>query len=97
MAELDVEDLVYARMRKGDAKFIMGRVSQKCTSSGGEGSSANGEGSGSGSTNGTGSSGATTDSVSMVETYAIAASKTGAVAAVNAIKVRLKLLSLCLN
>jgi len=33
-----------------------------------------------------GARGDTTDSVSMVETYAIAASKTGAVAAVNAIK-----------
>ena len=65
----------------------MGRVSQKRTSSGGEGSSKNGEfeGAGSGLTNGTGSLGATTDSVSMVETYAIAASKTGAVAAVNAV------------
>ena len=37
-------------------------------------------------TNGSRSSGGTTDSVSMAETYAIAASKTGAVAAVNAIK-----------
>ena len=73
-------------MRKGDAKLLMGRVSQKCTSSGGAGSSNNGEGSGSGLANGTGSSGATTDPVSMVEAYAIAASKTGAVAAVNAIK-----------
>ena len=88
LAELDVEDLVEARMRKGNAKLLMGRarVSQKCTSSGGEGSSKNGEGSGSGLTNGSRSSGNTTDSVSMVETYAIAASKTGAVAAVNAIE-----------
>jgi hypothetical protein len=38
LAELDIEDLVEAGMRKGDAKLIMGRVSQKCTSSGGEGS-----------------------------------------------------------
>ena len=36
--------------------------------------------------NGTGSSGDTTDSVSMVETYAIVVSKTSAAAAVNAIK-----------
>ena len=56
----------------------MGRVSQKCTSSSGDGSSKNGEGSG--------SSWTATDSVSMVETYAIAASKTGAVVAVNAIE-----------
>ena len=86
LAELDVEGLVEAGMRKGDAKLLMGRVSQKCTSSGGEGSSKNGEGSGSGLTDGSRSSGNTTDSVSMVETYAIAASKTGAVAALNAIK-----------
>ena len=39
VAELDVEGLVEAGMRKGDAKLLMGRVSQKCTSSGGEGSS----------------------------------------------------------
>ena len=74
-------------MRKGDANLLMGRVPQKCTSSGGEDSSKLGEGSGSGLTNGSRSSGNTTDSVSMVETYAIAAyaSKTGlgAVAAVN--------------
>ena len=36
--------------------------------------------------NGPRGSGTTTDSVSMVEMYAIAASKTGAVAAVNAIE-----------
>ena len=85
LAELDVEDLampvVDAGMRKGDAEPLMGRVSQKCTSSGGEGSSKNGECSV--LTNGTRSSGETTDSVSMVEAYAIAASKTGAVSAVN--------------
>ena len=43
LAELDVEDqvlqLVDAGMRKGDAKLLMGRVSQKFTPSGGEGSS----------------------------------------------------------
>ena len=38
LAELDVEDLVDAGMRKGDAKLLMGLVSQKCTSSGGESS-----------------------------------------------------------
>ena len=35
-AELDVDDLVDARMRKGDAQLLMGRVSRKCTSSGGD-------------------------------------------------------------
>ena len=36
-AELDVEGLVDAGMRKGDAKpLLMGRVSQKCTSPGGK-------------------------------------------------------------
>ena len=88
MAGLDAGGLVGAGMRKGDAKLLMGRASQKCTSSGGEGSSANDGGSGSGSANGTESSGGTTSLVSMVDTYtyAIAASKAGAVAAVNAIK-----------
>ena len=86
LAELDIEDLVEAGMRKGDAKLIMGRVSQKCTSSGGEGSSKNGEGSANSLTDGSGDTTSTADSMSMVETYAIAASKTGAVAAVNAIK-----------
>ena len=32
LAELDVEDLVDAGTRKGDAKFLMGKVPQKCTS-----------------------------------------------------------------
>ena len=86
LAELDIEDLVEAGMRKGDAKLIMGRVSQKCTSSGGEGSGKHGEGSANSLTDGSGDTTSTADSMSMVETYAIAASKTGAVAAVNAIK-----------
>ena len=55
LCELDTEDLVGAGMRKGDAKLLMGRVSQKCTSSGGEDSSGNGEGSMAGLANGTGS------------------------------------------
>ena len=54
LAELDIEDLVEAGMRKGDAKLIMGRVSQKCTSSGGEGSGNNGEGSAKSLTDGSG-------------------------------------------
>ena len=89
LAELDAEDLVEAGMRKGDAKPLTERVSQKCTSSGGEGSAENGKGSGSGLTDGSQGSGdtmSTADSMSTVETYAIAASKTGAVAAMNAIK-----------
>ena len=86
LAELDVEDLVDAGMRKGDAKLLMGWVSQKCTLSGGQDSSKNGGGSSTDLTNGSGSSGGTTDSVSMEETHAIAASKKGAVAAVNVIK-----------
>ena len=61
LAELNVEDLVDAGMRKGDAKFLTGQVSQKCTSSGGEDSSKHGEGSGSGLTNGSCSSGSTAD------------------------------------
>ena len=65
---MDAEDLVDAGMRKGDAKLLMRRVSQKCTSSGGEGSSKNGEGSARDLTNGSGSAGGTTNSVSMVET-----------------------------
>ena len=32
LAKLDAEGLVDAGMRKGDAKPLMGRVSQKCTS-----------------------------------------------------------------
>ena len=35
LAELDAEGPVDAGMRKGDAKLLMGRVSQKCTSPGG--------------------------------------------------------------
>ena len=90
LAELDIEGPVEAGMRKGDPdpKLIMGRVSQKCTSSGGEGSAKHGEGSGSGLTDidGSGDTTSTPDSMSMVEAYVIAASKAGAVAAVNAIK-----------
>ena len=89
LAELDVEDPTDAGMRKGDAKLQMGRVPQKCTTSGGEPSSKNGEGSG-GLANGSRGSGDTTDSISMAEACAIASStrETGAVAAVhvNAIK-----------
>ena len=77
LAELDVEDLVEAGMRKGDAKLLMGRVSQKCTSSGGEGSAKNGEGSANSLTDGSGDTTSTADSMSMVETYAIAASNFG--------------------
>ena len=75
-------------MRNWDAKLRLGRVSQKCMSSGGEGSSKHGEGSGSGLADGSRGPGGTTstDSVSMVETYAVDAPKTGAVAAVNVIK-----------
>ena len=36
LSELDAEGLVDAGMRKGKAKLLMGRVSQTCTSSGGE-------------------------------------------------------------
>ena len=57
----------------------MGRVSQKCTSPGGEVFSKNGEASDGGLTNESRSSGDTTDLVSMAETYAIAASKADAV------------------
>ena len=38
-AELDADGLVDAGMRKGDAKLLMGRVSQRCTPSGEGGSS----------------------------------------------------------
>ena len=50
LAELDIEGLVDAGMRKGNATLLMGRVSQKCTSSGGEHSSKKGEGSAGGLT-----------------------------------------------
>ena len=75
-----------AGMRNGDAKPQTGWASQKCTSSGGEDAYKNGKGSDGGLANGSHGSGDTTDSVSMVEGYAIAAPKTSAVAAVNAIQ-----------
>ena len=73
---------------KGMQKSQLGgcRVSQKCTPPGGEESPSDGEGSATDVTTGSGSSGGTTDLVSMVEAYAIAASSTGAAAAVSAIK-----------
>ena len=78
LAELDVNDLVDAGMQKGNAKLLMGWVSQQCTLSGGEDSLQNGKGSQSGLTNGHHRLGGTTDLVLMEEAYAIAASKTGA-------------------
>ena len=45
LAELDIEGLVDAGMRKWDAQLLTGRVPQRCTSSRGEGSSKNCEGS----------------------------------------------------
>ena len=86
LAEVDAEGLVGAGMRKCNAKPRMGRVSQKCTPSGGGEPSKNGEGSDGALANAPRGLGGATDSVlvSMVEAYAIAASKTAAVAAVNA-------------
>ena len=63
LAELDIEDLVEAGMRKGDAKLIMGGVSQKCTSSGGEGCGENGEGSANSLTDGSGDTTSSADSM----------------------------------
>ena len=50
LAELDIEGLVDAGMQKMNATLLMGRLSQKCTSSGGEHSSKKGEGSAGGLT-----------------------------------------------
>ena len=84
IAGLDVGDLTEAGMRKGDAKTLMRNVSEKCTPSGGDDSSINASG-----LTSSGASGNTTTteaSVAMVESYAIAASRSGAQAAVQATK-----------
>ena len=77
----DVGDLMVAGMRKSDAKTLMRSVSEKCTPSGGDDSYFNPSGltsSGNPTTAETG--------VAMVESYAIAASRFSAQAAVQAIK-----------
>ncbi len=84
IAGLDVGDLTEAGMRKGDAKTLMRNVSEKCTPSGGDDSSINA--SGHTSSGASGNTTTTEASVAMVESYAIAASRSGAQAAVQAIK-----------
>ena len=77
IAGLDVGDLTEAGMRKGDAKTLtMRNVSKKCTPSGGDGSSFNAPG----PTSPAGSRNTATSQagVAMVESYAIAASQSGA-------------------
>ena len=77
-------DLTEAGMRKGDAKTLMRNVSEKCTPSGGDDSSINA--SGQTSSGAPGNTTTTEAIVAMVESYAIAASRSGAQAAVQAIK-----------
>ena len=84
IAGLDVGDLTEAGMRKGDAKTLMRNVSEKCTPSGGDGSSLNA--SGLTSSAAPGNTATAEAGVAMVESYAIAASRSGAQAAVQAIK-----------
>ena len=84
IARLDVGDLAEAGMRKGDAKTLMRNVSEKCTPSGGDDSSI--DASGLTSPAASGNTTTTEASVTMVESYAIAASRSSAQADVQAIK-----------
>ena len=88
IAGLDVGDLTEAGMRKGDAKplALMRNVSEKCTPSGGDDGSFNASGLASSAASGNTMTTEASVRVAMVESYAIAASRSGAQAAVQAIK-----------
>ena len=82
IAGLDVGDLTDAGMRKADAKTLKRNVPEKCTSSGGDGSSFSL--SGRTASAASGNTTAAEASAAMVESYASSASRSGAQAAVQA-------------